>query len=68
MEVSERKRSWLVVWKLSNTSQVDRSGRVEADAAQRSECTVFVSQWAASGEKQDEEIHVQFWELSLQGG
>ena len=26
-----------------------------------------MNQWAASGEKQDEERHVQFWELSGEG-
>ena len=31
-------------------------------------CTVFMNQWAANGEKQDDERDSQFWELSGQGG
>ena len=49
-------------------SQVARSGRAEASCGtEKRVCTVFVNQWAASGEKQDEERYSQFGEPSGQG-
>ena len=42
--------------------QADRNGRIEAvvRSTEKRVCTVFVNQWAASGEKQDEERFVSF--------
>ena len=49
-------------------SQVARSGRAEASrGTEKRVCAVFVNQWAASGEKQDEERYSQFGEPSGQG-
>ena len=47
-----------------------RNGRDEAVVEKLKEkrvCTVFMNQWAASGEKQDEKRYGQLWELSGQG-
>ena len=46
---------------------MNRNGPVEAVVAQINVCTVFMSQWAASGKKQDEERYGQIWELLGQG-
>ena len=52
---------WFANFKFSH---VVRSGRVEAVVVV---CTVFVNQWAANGEKRDEERYGQFSYLSGQG-
>ena len=37
------------------------------NSTEKQVCTVFVNQWAASREKQDEERYGQLWKLSAQG-
>ena len=46
------RRAQLAGWFVNfQFSQVDKSGRTEAVVAEKQVCTVFVNQWAASGEK-----------------
>ena len=63
MEVSEKERSWPLVCKLLGV----QSSRQERQSTEKRVGTVFLNEWAANGEKQDEERCGQFWELSGKG-